>query len=171
MKTILYSQELQQQGIAYQGDLMIMPVPGAKFSRKNRVTEYKQGFISLLEGEGSGHHHSVSVKEPVTKEELRSLEMDLEAEKLERLFESTETPTAQLFSDPDAARQYIEDTSLHIGFLEIVGAPYVIKHVKFTGANSTTPTHEHDGIMLPAGTYLIGAQREMNAAEIARVSD
>ena len=145
------------KGMAFQGDVAIVPVPAKLATGLNRSAEIspRDGRLILAEGEISGHHHAITLPP-------RSVEVD----KLmaDALAGNIAVPTARLYRDTamaDAMRKsgIITRTDLCIAFLEIEGGPFTVTH------------EEHDGIRLPAGLYYIGGQVESAGAEQRRVAD
>lgn len=154
-------------GQAYQGDVSIIPIPDdIPVSRLNEVQPV-DGRLILQEGELTGHHHAVTVRrfrdataivgDPV---------VSTRSKRLTKAFASTPTvpvANAQMFHDPSVAqamqqRGILTRTDLVVGCL-VVAESTVVTH------------HEHDGIRLPPGSYIVGRQIESAGAEERRVAD
>jgi hypothetical protein len=139
------------EGFAFQGDLIIMPYSGPLSSKRRMI---HSGSFTLLEGEGSGHHHMVVVDQ-----------IDADKASLEKAFLIEAKPSAELFQDV-VAQNCVDDPDLCIGFLVVTGAPVLIVHQK-----DGRPTEEHDAVRLRIGSYYIGRQREFDGEYIRRVMD
>jgi hypothetical protein len=144
-------------GMAFQGDVAIVPVPVKLAASLNPAEEIspRDGRLILAEGEISGHHHAITL--PPRSAEADSLMADALANKIA-------VPTARLYRDPAMAEAMLKAgiltrTDLCIAFLEIDGGPFTVTH------------EEHDGIRLPPGLYYIGNQVESAGAEERRVAD
>ena len=98
----------------------------------------------MLPGELTGHCHVIDLSPQIKS--------------LNNLLLSDEAPTAILYEDKQLASNLVEDIELCIGFLEIKGSPFILKHSK-----AGLPTEEHDAIRVPAGTYYVGRQREFSS--------
>jgi hypothetical protein len=149
-------------GMAFQGDVSIIPVPAdIAVNRANEVAPVGARLI-LQEGEVTGHHHAIALAErPATFDEPT-----LVVERLisDALANKIAVPSARLFRDPSVGevmlkRSLITRTDLVVGVLVIETGPMCLLH------------DEHDGIRIPPGAYLIGRQVESAGAEERRVAD
>lgn len=144
---------------APQGDLMIFRLTDEEAKRRSGVAikRSESGDIRLLEGEVTGHHHTILSKAFPTPQPVRfrddGLARDIEA--------VTMIGSATLYQDADLASSlpWLTRRNLIIGFLHVDGGPVVLGHP------------EHDGIRLPEGTYYVGRQIESAGAEERVVSD
>lgn len=158
------------QGQAFQGDISIVPVPaGITISTAQEVTPV-EGRLILQEGETSGHHHVVDLRQRNLQAQPRETGDPLlfRSPKLRKAFGGGAAKSA-----PASARMYRDDQAvaamvnsgiltradLAIAFLVVEGGPMSVTH------------EEHDGIRLPAGNYLIGRQVESAGAEERMVRD
>jgi hypothetical protein len=149
------------KGAARQGDVLIWPLPaGYALSRQEKLP-IKDGKIVLLEGELTGHHHSIGFR--------------LSAPTLFRddamahgcLGDNAQTSmegTASLYRDVNLAQKLAQDgflttTQLCVGFLEVEDAPVTVTH------------QEHGAISVPPGLYYIGRQQEFSLGEMRNVQD
>jgi hypothetical protein len=130
---------LASQSMAFQGDIVIWRLPDNFTFSRNTPISLKGNRFELLEGESSGHVHCVYA--------------DPNIEALENLYQ-LESPTAEMFFDPESATQLVEDPNLLIGFL-VAPVPVLIIHAK-----NGQLTGEHDPIRVSPGNYYIGRQRE-----------
>lgn len=156
-------------GQAFQGDLAIVSFPeSVKLNTANEI-QPKNGYLILLEGELTGHHHAI----PVLDHPATPFKGDAPAKptktskKVEDLFAAaTQAPsTAKLFRDANVASEMqrlgiLTRTDLMVAVLSVSeGNGVILRH------------HEHDGIHLPAGNYYIGRQVESAFNEERRVAD
>jgi hypothetical protein len=142
-------------GAAFQGDIVIMPLPAKIRITSTAEIPMRGGMLILAEGELTGHHHGF-VMIPRFRDDGLARALTTKA--------PVKIGTARLYRDPAALRAMIKGgvlttDSLCLGFLRVEeGAPPV--------------THdEHDGIQLLPGEYYIGAKREWDAGEARRVQD
>jgi hypothetical protein len=151
------------QGQAFQGDILILPVPTklAKTLSRSLKIPPREGRLILAEGEITGHHHAIALPG------FRSQPVMFRDDGLARdmsLAQGIPVGTAAMYRDSKLAEQMVRAgpltrSDLVVGFLVIEGAPMVVTH------------EEHDGIRLPVGVYLIGNQVESVRAEERRVAD
>ena len=143
------------EGMAFQGDVSIIPVPKSVRLNLNEEIAPTEGRLILQEGEISGHHHAIDLKE--RNDQVERLMSDALAGRIP-------LPSAKLYRDLSAAEQMLElgiitRVDLVVGLLIVEVSPMVLRH------------EEHDGIRLPPGAYLIGRQIESAGAETRIVAD
>lgn len=142
---------------AFQGDLAIFRLTEAEAKRlKGRaVKRSESGDIRLLEGEVTGHHHTILSRS------FNPQPVAFRDDALARAGEATLTGAATLFEDRDLAQSlpWLRRQDLIIGFLRVEGGSVVLGHP------------EHDAIRLPEGTYYVGRQVESAGAEERVVAD
>lgn len=158
------------QGQAFQGDVSIVPIPADIIISTIEEIQPVQGRIILQEGEVSGHHHAVDLRQRHFQAQPREQGDPLLATRSPKLRKAlggaaqSLSGTARMYRDPAAAaemvrRKILTRADLAIGCLVIAGAPMAVTH------------EEHDGIRLPPGQYLIGRQVESAGAEERIVAD
>lgn len=152
MNTRIYD---PKDGQAFQGDLMIMPLPAEICITSNDEIPMRDGFLVLAEGELTGHHHGIFL--------IPRFRDDAQARSLSSV-SPVKIGSAHLYRDPEALSALVKarvltTDALCLGFLRVEeGCPPV--------------THdEHDAIQLPPGEYYIGAKRELNAGDVRKVQD
>lgn len=150
---------------APQGDLCITRLddlwPQAKaINRDDPIRPAKDGEIRLLEGEVTGHHHTIRLPGMVSPVMFRDdgLARDMAA------VATTAIGTASLVRDAAALNALVTAgcltrTDLAIGFLLVEGGPVDLVHP------------EHSTIRLPEGRYYVGRQVESAGAEERKVQD
>jgi hypothetical protein len=151
------------QGQAFQGDILILPVPEKLAKTLSRLHEIppREGRLILAEGEMTGHHHAIALPG------FRSQPVMFRDDGLARdmsLAQGIPVGTATMYRDDALAAGMVREgpltrSDLCVGFLVVEGAPMVVTH------------EEHVGIRLPVGVYLIGRQIESVGAEERRVAD
>ena len=158
------------QGQAFQGDVSIVPIPpDIKISTLHEISPVK-GRLILQEGEVSGHHHAVDLRQRQFQAQPRETGDPLLATRSPKLrntlggVSKQQVGTARMYRDDRAVNEMVRRgiltrTDLAIGCLVIEGAPMAVTH------------EEHDGISLPPGQYLIGRQVESAGAEERFVAD
>lgn len=155
------------QGQAFQGDVSIIPIPnGIPISTAQEIAPV-EGRLILQEGETSGHHHAIHLRQRNFQSQPREAGDPLlvRSAKLRKAFGGMRAAaTARLYRDDAvvaemARRNILTRTDLAIACLVIEGGPMSITH------------EEHDGIRLPVGRYLIGRQIESAGAEERVVRD
>lgn len=165
-------------GCAPQGDLLIYRLPDdIKVGRKNSI-EPKNGKFVLLEGEMTGHHHSVDVMDrPMAS--LNSLAEAVEQTKgrpkktsktVEDMFAAAadvQAPVVGFYKDDGVVQELVKrkiltNPELYIGTLTVEGG----------GDVGVVARHqEHDGIRLKQGNYYVGRQVESVGTELRKVQD
>lgn len=152
-----------KSGMAFQGDVSIVPVPAKLAAGISTVDEIKPvaGRLILQEGEVTGHHHAVYFRDDGLARHAEAA--DLTASALAAAGAS-KAGSARLYRDPALAQQMVRNgplarADLVVGFLCVEGGPVTIRH------------EEHDGIRVPTGLYCIGRQVESAGAEERRVVD
>ena len=143
------------EGMAFQGDVSIIPVPKSVRLNLNEEIAPTEGRLILQEGEISGHHHAIDLKE--RNDQVERLMSDALAGRIP-------LPSAKLYRDLSAAEQMrelgiITRVDLVVGLLIVEVSPMALRH------------EEHDGIRIPPGAYLIGRQIESAGAETRIVAD
>lgn len=166
---------------AFQGDLVIFRLSEAEAQQLNgRVIKHSEsGDIRLLEGEMTGHHHTilsrtmnpqpVMFRDDALAAQLMStdrISSGLAGNRGEGFVDGAagflgSRGTAVLFDDRDLALSltWLRRSDLTIGFLRVEDGPVLLSHP------------EHDAIRLPAGTYYVGRQVESAGAEERVVAD
>ena len=148
-------------GMAFQGDVSIIPVPtGIAISRNDEITPVA-GRLILQEGEVTGHHHAITLER---RPALGNASIVAERLMADTLAGSIALPSARMFRDPSAVTAMVKAgiitrADLAVGFLIVETGPMCLKH------------EEHDGIRIPIGTYLVGRQVESAGAEERVVRD
>lgn len=147
------------KGMAFQGDVSIVPVPhGWRPSKIDEIAPI-EGRLILQEGEVTGHHHAIYFLENIPRFHDTALSATIETAAKPR------AGTARLYRDAELAARMASSegpltrSDLIVGFLEVEGAPVTVTH------------EEHDGIRLREGVYCIGNQVESAGAEERRVQD
>lgn len=152
-----------KHGMAFQGDVAIVPIPDSIAKRLSRSEEIKpiHGRLILQEGEVSGHHHAIALME-------RPADMQwspaVDALMADALAGRIELPNAKMFRDASLINELVHAklltrSDLAVGVLVVSGGPMTVSH------------EEHDSIRLPVGSYYIGRQVESAGAEERRVAD
>lgn len=146
-------------GSPVQGDLRLERLSDDEARRLRKGAVLKRcetGSMRLLEGEVTGHHHTIVGKyslEGAAQFRDDGLAREVEAASLQG--------SAMLYEDRDLAASlpWLLRTDLMIGFLHVDGGPVNLEHP------------EHDAIQLPEGTYYVGRQIESAGAEERIVAD
>lgn len=160
------------KGQAFQGDVSIIPIPdGIAISTFDEIKPV-DGRLILQEGEVSGHHHALDLRQKNFQAQPRETGDPLLATRDPKLAKALGTMPkggakathARMYRDasvPDemVRRRILTRADLAIACLVIEGGPMTVTH------------EEHDGIRLPAGRYLIGRQVESAGAEERIVAD
>lgn len=157
-------------GQAFQGDVSIIPIPDDIAIATTEEISPVKGRLILQEGEVSGHHHAVDLRQKHFQKQPRETGDPLLATrdpKLKKMLGgmAKETVgTARMYRDAGVPaemvrRRILTRADLAIACLVIEGAPMSVTH------------EEHDGIRLPVGRYLIGRQVESAGAEERIVAD
>uniref|UniRef100_E6VGJ8 Uncharacterized protein n=1 Tax=Rhodopseudomonas palustris (strain DX-1) TaxID=652103 RepID=E6VGJ8_RHOPX len=158
------------RGQAYQGDVSIIPIPEDIVIATTDEIAPVQGRLILQEGEVSGHHHAVDLRQKHFQAQPRELGDPLLATRSPKLrgalggSAKPRSGTAHMYRDPAVAAEMVRRgiltrTDLVIACLVIKRAPMVVTH------------EEHDGIRLPPRNYLVGRQVESVGAEQRVVAD
>lgn len=158
------------EGCAFQGDVSIVPIPADIAISTHDEIQPIAGRLILQEGEVSGHHHAVDLRQkhfqaqPKISGDPLITTRDPKLHKALGGLKKEAIGTARMYRDPSVAiamvrRQILTRTDLAIACLVIEGAPMAVTH------------EEHDGIRLPPGSYLIGRQIESAGAEERVVAD
>jgi hypothetical protein len=158
------------KGQAFQGDVSIIPIPdGIKIDTTDEIQPV-EGRLILQEGEVSGHHHAVDLRQkhfhglPRETGDPLMATRDPKLKKALGAISKAPIGSARMYRDPRVAtemvrRKILTRSDLSIACLVIEGGPISITH------------EEHDGIRLPVGRYLIGRQVESAGAEERIVAD
>ncbi|MCS3725464.1 hypothetical protein [Bradyrhizobium betae] len=157
-------------GQAFQGDVAIIPIPADIPIATIEEIAPVEGRLILQEGEVSGHHHAVDLRQRSFQAQPREVGDPLMATRDPKLKKALggmakqAVGAARMYRDAGVAaemlrRGLLTRTDLAIACLVIEGAPMSVTH------------EEHDGIRLPAGRYLIGRQVESAGAEERVVRD
>lgn len=153
------------EGDALQGDVCLFRMPDhIKIDTSDEITP-KNGRLILAEGEITGHHHAIWMRNPPTmfREDGAGSGVS-EADTTAMVAKATKTGTANLYRDPEAVRALVRageltTEALAIGILVVEKHPVVLRH------------DEHDAIRIPPGRYYVGGQAEFDAAAMRRVAD
>ena len=159
-----------KQGQAFQGDVSIIPIPADIAIARNEEIKPIDNKLILQEGELTGHHHHIALREKNfrTPTERGDPVLHVRDSKLHRAFGGGKRETvmagAKLYRDPAVAaemqqRGILTRADLAVGCLVVEGDAVTVAH------------QEHDGIRLPVGNYLIGRQIESAGEEEHRVAD
>jgi len=155
------------EGDALQGDVCLFRMPDhIKIDTSDEITP-KNGRLILAEGEITGHHHAIWMRNPPTMfREDGAGAGTSETDTAAMVAKATErkTGTAKLYRDPKAITDLVRagaitTEALAIGVLVVEKRPVVLRH------------DEHDAIRIPPGRYYVGGQAEWDAAEARRVAD
>jgi hypothetical protein len=152
------------QGMAFQGDVSIVPLPtDIEISCNDEILPVA-GRLILQEGEVTGHHHAIALAERPAPRELDEPNLVVERLISDALANKVALPSARLFRDPSVGeamreRGLISRTDLIVGVLIVKTGSMCLVH------------EEHDGIRIPVGAYLVGRQVESAGAEELRVAD
>ncbi len=157
------------QGQAFQGDVAIIPIPADIAIARSDEIKPADGKLILQEGELTGHHHHIALRQHNFKptRAISDPVLNVRDTRLRKAFggkRAKPAVTAKLYRDPAVAaemqrRGLLTRADLAVGCLIVEGDPVVVSH------------QEHDGIRLPAGKYLIGRQIESAGAEERVVTD
>lgn len=148
-----------KDGMAFQGDVMIAPLPKGIRITSTEEIPLKNGMLIIAEGEVTGHNHAfryglMGAAHFRDDGIARDLTADYHAQ----------IGTVRLYRDPVALaalvkKKLVIDPSLCIGFLRVE-------------ADAPPLTHdEHDAIQFPAGEYYVAGKREFDAGQQRRVMD
>jgi hypothetical protein len=150
----------KEKGMARQGDVLIWPLPDGYIPSKSAPLKAKDGRIILLEGEATGHHHSIGLKLPqptmFRDESYGACDTQLGA--------CCQVGTVSLYEDAALLSQlrtdgYLTTERLCVGFLVVEHGPVKVEH------------QEHNTIQVPPGAYYVGRQQEFIAGEMNYVQD
>lgn len=157
------------QGQAFQGDVSIVPIPPDIAIATTEEISPVKGRLILQEGEVSGHHHAVDLRQRNFQMQPRETGDPLLAAspKLRTALGGMareQAGTAKMYRDDRAVaemvrRNILTRSDLAIGCLVVESGSMAVTH------------EEHDGISLPPGRYLIGRQVESAGAEERVVAD
>lgn len=154
-------------GDALQGDVCLFRIPDhIKIDTSDEISA-KNGRLILAEGEVTGHHHAVWMRNPPTafrEDGAGAGVSEGDAAAMVAKATKTKTGTAKLYRDPKAISALMRGgelttDTLAIGLLVVTSKPVVLRH------------DEHDAIRIPPGRYYVGGQMEWSAAEARRVQD
>lgn len=146
------------EGDCLQGDVILFKVPSdLVIDRSMEIEPRQNGQLVLAEGEITGHHHAIWLREPVMFRD----------DALARDVATVAPPvaaSAKMWKDDKAVQELVNRGELTIprlaiGFLEVTGDFMTLRH------------DEHQAIKIPPGLYYVGNQREFDAAEERRVRD
>ena len=166
------------EGMAFQGDVAIIPVPvGIEISTLDEI-EPVAGRLILQEGEITGHHHAITLdggngRSSNFRAETRMADVadafsgaspDLRRRLSGKARTEKKVAGVHLYRDQSASQLMVsagilDRADLCVGFLVVDGNTTVVKH------------EEHDSLRLPEGRYYIGRQIESAGAEERRVQD
>ena len=157
-------------GQAFQGDVSIIPIPDDIVIARTEEIAPVNGRLILQEGEASGHHHAVELRQRPFQGQPRVAGDPLLATRSAKPrgapggASKRAAGSARMFRDGKVIaemmrRNILTRSDLAIGCLVVEGAPMAVTH------------EEHDSISLPPGQYLIGRQVESVGAEQRIVAD
>ena len=157
-------------GQAFQGDVSIIPIPDDIGIALAEEIKPVQGRLILQEGEVSGHHHAVDLRQKhfhAQPREVGDPSLATKSPVLRRALGGMAKPaacTARMYRDAAVPNEMVRRgiltrADLAIACLVIEGGPMSVTH------------EEHDAIRLPVGRYLIGRQIESAGAEERIVAD
>lgn len=167
---------------SYQGDVAIISInPKDVTLARDFQIEPKNGWLTVAEGEVTGHHHSIMARfqptmfrddalardlgeTPATPTTIPAATAKLGGKAKPQVSTESDNGTAKLYRDAKAvdalvAKGVLLRNDLAIGFLEVTGGPVVLQH------------QEHTGLRLPPGLYYIGGQIESAGFSERRVAD
>jgi hypothetical protein len=149
------------KGAARQGDVLIWALPEGYALSRHEKLPLKDGRIILLEGEATGHHHSIGFRLP-TPSMFRDDAMA--HSRSEANTQECVAGRAALYRDESLARSLVQGgflvtTRLCVGFLEVIDTSVTVTH------------QEHGSISVPPGLYYIGRQQEFSLGEMRNVQD
>ena len=158
------------EGQAFQGDVSIIPIPADIAITTTHEISPVKGRLILQEGEVSGHHHAVDLRQKNFQAQPRETGdplLSTRSPKLRKAFggmTKEKLGTARMYRDDKAVAEMVRRgiltrADLAIGCLVVDGGPMAVTH------------EEHDGISLPPGQYLVGRQVESAGAEERIVAD
>lgn len=158
-----------KQGQAFQGDVSIIPIPdGIAISTVDEIAPVG-GRLILQEGEVSGHHHAIDLRQKHFQAQPRESGDPLLATRDPKLQKALggmakAAWSARMYRDANVPAEMVRRgiltrSDLAISCLVVEGGPITVTH------------EEHDGIRLPVGRYLVGRQVESAGAEERIVAD
>ena len=141
-------------GIAAQGDLNIIVLPKGYTIDKSDEIKAAKGRITLVEGEATGHSHSI-----------HGLMTGFKPAQIKQ-------GTAHLYRDTALTTKLVRDGHLLredpiIGFLTVEDAPIIVHHADEQG----NETGEHESWRLPINEYVIWRQQEGDEEDRRMVND
>ena len=145
------------KGMAFQGDVSIVPIPTSLAIETTEEISAIRGRLILMEGEVTGHHHSIEVM-PLRFAAADALMADALAERISLGGKATLYRVGAVASAMVRAG-ILTRADLATSVLIVEDAPVLLSH------------QEHDTIRIPPGRYLIGRQVESAGAEERRVAD
>lgn len=158
------------EGQAFQGDVSIIPIPADIAIATTEEISPVKGRLILQEGEVSGHHHAVDLRQRHFQAQPRETGDPLLATRSPKLRKAFGSMTKE---KPGIARMYRDDKA--VGEMVRRGiltrADLAIGCLVVEGSSMEVTHEEHDGISLPPGQYLIGRQVESAGAEERVVAD
>lgn len=155
------------KGDALQGDVCLFRVrDSVKIDLSDEITP-RDGRLILAEGEITGHHHAIWMRNPPVSFRDDGAGSGVSATDTAAMIATatkTNVGTAKLYRDPNAVAALMRcgeltTDALAIGFLVVEGKSTVLRH------------DEHDAIRIPPGRYYVGGQAEFDAASMRRVAD
>lgn len=150
------------KGDALQGDVCLFRIPDKiKIDTSDEIVAKNHRLI-LAEGEITGHHHAIWLRNPPVM--FRDDGLAREAETAAAVPAAVPAATARLYRDPKAINALVRageltTAALAIGILVVEGDFMPLTH------------DEHDAIRIPPGRYYVGGQQEWDAATARRVAD
>mgnify|MGYP000376121906 CR=1 FL=1 len=146
------------KGDALQGDVCLFKLPDSiKIDTSDEIAS-KDHRLILAEGEITGHHHAIWLRNPPVMFRDDAIAREIEATA------SVPTATARLYRDPKAI-----DALVRAG--ELTTAALAIGLLVVEGDYMTLTHDEHDAIRIPPGRYYVGGQQEWDSAQARRVAD
>lgn len=153
-------------GMAFQGDVSIIPIPADIALATNDEIAPINGRLIIQEGELTGHHHAIRVRNFRTDtRHIGDPALVTKNRKLAKAFAGKiDVAVARLYRDALVPQEMVRRgiltrADLATGVLVVEGESVALSH------------EEHDAISIPVGRYLIGRQVESAGAEERRVED
>lgn len=155
------------EGDALQGDVILFRIPDDVYLSTADEIMARQGRLVLAEGEVTGHHHAIWLRNNVTMLRDDGAGSGVSASDAAAMVAQatrTQEGTAKLYRDDAAVDALVRNGEIEharsaIGILVVEDAPVTLSH------------DEHDAIRIPPGRYYVGGQQEWDAAEARRVQD
>lgn len=162
------------QGQAFQGDVSIIPIPDDISIATIDEIAPVQGRLILQEGEVSGHHHAVDLRQKHFQAQPRETGDPLLATRDPKLKRALGGMTKESIKPVAGTARMYRDAGVPAEMVRrkiLTRADLAIACLVIEGGSMSVTHEEHDGIRLPVGRYLIGRQVESAGAEERIVAD